>query len=117
MVFDFCVITLSIFSKISAAVVPFVVRINRVLLVTLSNIIMIKEFILVKSESLLPSVAKVLLVLILDTRSTWNNALFSIKKSYSLGTLILFYNLPIWEHISELVHIYQLQQSANCFQQ
>ena len=59
MVFDFCVITLSIFSKIPASVAHFVVHINRVLLVTLSNIIKIKEFILVKSKSLILSIAKV----------------------------------------------------------
>ena len=56
-----CVITIvKKNSKICAAVAPFVVHI---LLVTLfkemSNIFVVKGFILVKSESLLPSVAKV----------------------------------------------------------
>jgi hypothetical protein len=70
-IYWFCIITLYNFSKISAAVAPFVVHISRQLLVILfkdmSNIFTVKEFILVKSDSLLPSVAKVLLVLILDT--------------------------------------------------
>jgi hypothetical protein len=56
----FCVLT----SKISATVTPFVVHISRTLLVILlkemSNIFTVKRFILVNSESLLPSVAKVI---------------------------------------------------------
>jgi hypothetical protein len=59
----FCVIyTVNVF-KISAAVASFVVHISRKLLVTLfkemPNMFTVKGFILVKSESLLPSVAKV----------------------------------------------------------
>ena len=81
----FCVITLSDFPKLYATVAPFVGHISSKLLVTLpkemSNIFTVKGFNLVKSESLLPSAAKVYgLVFILYTRSTRNlcvNTLFT----------------------------------------